>query len=278
MKPSGPKINAVVLPALLCLFAANPVAGQESDSLTQEVLAHPDFTWRSITEDSVRIYFQPETFSERHRIMLLRSAKAAISQGNEFLGFPAYGRTLNVFYVDDRQQMEVLVGRPVTGYSDWTGSGIFVVCNAEWRSFDTHEIAHVLSIGSWGWPTESSHWMIEGLPIAIDRWCQKFDVDALSCSLVQAGIWPGLEDFLSEYAELGEVRAGVLAASFIRYVRAELGPEAVRSLWVEGPDGFSASWEMDLERFEAGWLEYLRQVTCRTGETDWETLDEEGCG
>lgn len=170
-----------VLIILDLAFTAALALGQDRVSLTEQVLTHPDFIWQSVTDGSVRLHYQADTFAERHRIMLLRSAEAAIDQGLAFLGRSGYERELNVFYVDSRQQMEQMVGSPVTGYSDWTGSGVFLVCNPEWRSFDTHEIAHVLSIGQWGWPTQNSRWIIEGLPIAIDGWCQEIDIDTHCC-------------------------------------------------------------------------------------------------
>jgi hypothetical protein len=276
--PGDLRSCAMTLLVLVHLVSAGLGAGQESVSLTQQVLAHPGFSWQSLHDGAVRLHYQPATFAERHRIMLLRSANAAVARGIDFLGLSGYERQLNVFYVDNRQQMEQLVGRPVSGYSDWTGSGVFLVCNPDWRSFDAHEIAHVLSIGQWGWPSQSSRWMIEGLPTAIDGWCQEFDIDTMARYLSETGVWPGLEIFSTEYTELGEVRAGILAASLIRYLRGEYGPEAIRSLWLNGPAEFASSLGMDLDRIEEDWKSHLDQIPDSMVNTDWDEIDAHGCG
>ena len=103
-------------------------------------------------------------------------------------------------------------------------------------------------------------------------------IDTIASYLVQVGVWPGLGRFRSEYADLGEIAAGVLAASLISYLRAEYGPEAITSLWLDGPAKFSASLGMDLERLEANWRRHLDQVADPMSEADWERIDAEGCG
>jgi hypothetical protein len=81
---------------------------------------------------------------------------------------------LNVFFVYNRSEMERLVGSPVTGFANWSADAIFLVCSPDWRSFEKHEFAHIITMGIWGTPHETSRWMVEGIAIAADGWCREY--------------------------------------------------------------------------------------------------------
>ena len=265
-------------PLLVILSLALPAYGQSERSQIDRALANPDFTWLSVAEGGVRLYYQPGSFAERHRVMLLRSAQGAVRQGLDYLEMDPDDLELRVLYVDDRSQMEALIGHTYAGLGDWEGHGVFLVANEAWRSFDTHEIAHVLSIGRWEWATEASQWMIEGLPIAIDGWCQTASVDRLASYLVSAGHWPGLAAFLADPRALGEVPGGTLGASLIDHLRRHYGATIIEDAWKMGLEAAMEKRDLDPAAMEAEWLEYLERVPGPVGEAEWKTLDEEGCG
>lgn len=260
---------------ILATCAARPPArGTEID----RALANPDFTWRSFAAAGVRIYYQPGSFAERHRVMLARSAQAALAKGLAFLEMKTDGRELRVIYVEDRGQMQRLIGHRYTGYSDWVGHGIFLVCNRDWRSFDTHEVAHVLTMGRWGPPDQRSVWMREGLPIAVDGWCQTADIDRIASYLVSAGHWPGLSAFMANPSALGEIPGGVLAASLIRHLRERFGTPVIEKAWRSGLGAAVKAHGVDPTKVEAEWLDSLRNLANPLTEKEWQKLKAGGCG
>lgn len=276
-------ISSVYLAGHLLASAAlflspGAACSQAPDSEIELALNNSNFTWRSFAAAGVHLYYQPGSFAERHRVMLLRSAQAAVASGLAFLEQKADSLELRVIYVDDRGQMQQLIGHRYTGYSDWTGHGVFLVCNPEWRSFDTHEITHVLTMGRWGPPVEQSAWMIEGLPIAVDGWCQINDVDHIASFLVSTGHWPGLAAFMADAKALGEIPGGVLAASLIRHLRGQYGAPVIEAVWRLGFEAALKARQLSSARVEAEWLDSLRRVANPLTDEEWQKLKSGGCG
>lgn len=268
----------VLLVSATLLLCAVAVRAQGTDSLVGRALASPGFTWRSVDADGIRLYYQPGSFAERHRIMLLRSAEAAVAKGLAFLALEADDRELRVIYVDSRAQMEKLVGSPYAGLAEPEGHGVFLVCNPEWRSFDTHEIAHILSLGRWGAPAEGSAWMVEGLANAVDGLCQTSDVDRIASYLLAAGRWPGLSAFTANAASLGEIPAAVFGASLLRYLRGKYGAAILEETWRTGLTAVMKAGKIDPARMEAEWLDSLRNPEHPLTEAEWNAIDKDGCG
>jgi hypothetical protein len=268
----------ILLVVATLILSAAAARAQETESVVDRALADPNFTWRSFAADGVRLYYQPGSFAERHRIMLLRSAHGAMARGRAFLELEADERELRVIYLDDRAQMERAIGEPYAGLADTEGYGVFLVCNPDWRSFDTHEITHILSLGRWGSPGESSAWMIEGLPIAVDGWCQTADIDRIASYLMAAGRWPGLSAFTANASALGEVPGGIFAASLLRYLRGQYGAATIEEIWRTGLTAALQARKIDPARVEAEWLDSLKDPADPLTDAEWQKMDADGCG
>jgi hypothetical protein len=273
------RINNRSLAAIVVLLlSAGSARAQTTESLIDRAIANRDFTWQSVAADGVRVYYQPGSFAERHRVMLLRSAKAAMDTGLEFLGGKRDARELRVIYVDSRAQMETLIGRPYTGLAVRDGHGVLLVCNPEWRSFDTHEIAHILTYGRWGDPIEASAWMLEGLPNAVDGLCQTSDMDRIAAYLLAADRWPGLSEFTKNAASLGEIPVAAFGASFLRYLRGKYGTAILEECWRSGLSAALAKRNIAPKQVEKDWLDTLRDRDDPLTDAEWKKIDTDGCG
>lgn len=262
---------------LVVLPAAGPIA-QQSGTLVGGALSDSSFAWRSSEIDAVRIYYLPDSHAERHRMTLIRSVTKTIEETSELFESPPYERTLHVFYVESREEMNRLVGMPATGYADWSGSGIFLVVNPDWRSFEKHEFAHILTMGGWGRPAPDSRWMIEGIAIYADGWCRQYRTDEIAYHFLAAGDLPPLREFTQDHAALGEIRAGFYAGSVIGFIHATYGTEALRDLWTNGGESFTATAGVGLDGVEEQWKSYLKTKVGGGAEVDVEAIDDQGCG
>jgi hypothetical protein len=196
-----------ILGVFLILFAAN-VKGQTTDDFVGKALDDSTFTWLSSSSNGIRIFYQKDSFAEKHRMMLLSSIKTTVDEVLEFLEEPAYEQLLNVFYLESRDEMKRIVGRPHSGFSNRTPNGIFLVLNPEWRSFEKHEFTHVVTMGIWGPPDVTSRWMIEGIAICCEGWCREYNVDEVAFYLLSNNQLPPLQELFDAFANLGEIRAG----------------------------------------------------------------------
>lgn len=264
------------LVAVLLVIVLVPTASAQD--LARQALDDPDFDWRSLENTEARVYYKAGSFAERHRDMLLRAVSMAIEEDLEFLGESTYEPRLNVFFVDDRAEMERIVGSPVTGLANWSADAIFLVFAPDWRSFEKHEFAHIITMGVWGTPHESSRWMIEGIAIAADGWCREYSVDEIAYHYLTAGELPALSELPTGMRELGEIRGGVYAASVIAFIRSKYGPGAVRELWTKGSAVLSDTRGGTFDTIEDSWKEYLEWKVGDGVQVDMKSIDDNGCG
>lgn len=275
-----PKMTSHLCPVLvfLLLGLATGAAAEDSSELVQKALGDSTFTWKSLSGKGVEVYYLEGSFAEKHRAVLLRSAEAMIAEVLGMLEEPEYDRPLKIFYLESRDQMIRIAGGTYAGYSDWGGHAILVVVNAEWRSFEKHEFAHVVTMGRWGRPQASSTWMIEAIPVWADGWCREYTVDEVAHALLMKGELPSLKEFLEDYASLGEIRAGFMGGSLIGFLRHEYGMDAVRELWIAGTDDLEDILGGDMLDFEEAWHRYLEDTVDSGVEVDLEAIDDQGCG
>jgi len=266
-----------ILVLLFTVFATNLMV-QTNDNFVQKALDDSTFTWLSSSSNGIRIFYQKKSFAEKHRMMLLRSVQTTVDEVLELLDEPAYKPLLNVFYLESRDEMKRIVGRPYSGFSNWEASGIFLVLNPEWRSFEKHEFTHVITMGVWGSPDVTSNWMIEGIAVYSDGLCREYTVDEIAFHLLSKGQLPSLKELFNDYAKLGEIRAGFSAASFIGFIRNTYGMSKVRSLWFNGVRNMNEVLGDELDKIQNLWKLYLKRNAIKDVPVDMDTINKLGCG
>ncbi|UCH10184.1 MAG: hypothetical protein JSU61_13460 [Fidelibacterota bacterium] len=262
----------------LTLLIALSSTNLSAQDMVQATLDDTTFHWFSSEGQDIRIYYQQDSFAHRHRQMLLRSANSAVKEASGYLGIAEFEKILRVFYLNSRTEMERVVGRPCTGFANWDADAVFVVVNPDWRSFEKHEITHVLTMLSWGSPAPSSSWMIEGIAIASDGWCREYSVDQIASHYLSQDMLPQLTDLFDDIRALGEVRGGMIAASLIGFIRHTYGPAALRRIWLNGTDDLSDILSVELDQLESTWHDYLRRSVTTGVPVDLDTIMESGCG
>jgi len=263
---------------LLLLILLTTDSGKTFESFVQKAIADTTFTWLSSYSDSIKIFYQENSFAERHRMMLLRSIKTAVDEVLALLDEPHNRALLNVFYLESRDEMAKIVGHTYSGFSDWTGNGIFLVLNPEWRSFEKHEFTHIVTMGGWGYPHASSQWMIEGIAIYCDGWCRQYSIDEIAFHFLSNGQLPTPQELFNDFRSLGEVRAGISAASLIGFISHTYGMPKVRQLWLNGVENLEQELGDDLEQIENAWRFYLQNQIRENIEVDLDTIQKGGCG
>ena len=211
-------------------------------------------------------------------MMLLGSMRTTVDEVLKLLNEPRYESVLNVFYLDSRDQMKRIVGSPYSGFSDWSGNGIFLVLNPEWRSFEKHEFTHAITMGVWGDPDATSRWMIEGIAVYSDGWCREYRVDEIAFHFFSNDQLPTLRELFDNYVRLGEIRAGFSAASFIGYIHKTYGMRMVRRLWTEGTKNLDELLRGELDVIERSWKIYLERNVRKDIHVDLDAINKSGCG
>lgn len=246
--------------------------------LEQEALANPDFHWSLLQGERCRVHYLAGTFAARHIDALTRSADGAVAKTLAALGEERYERPVDVFYIGSREEMIALVGVRATGYADWRSSSVFLVCNPEWRTFDVHEITHVIAASLWGVPAEPVWWIREGLSVAVDGRCRDHGVDQVAAEMLRRGDLPNPRDLIEHFADQGELRGYLASGSLVAFLLERYGPGKVREIWQRGGGEIEKILGTDLDALDGEWRAALDGVEGRIAPEEWEHVMNEGCG
>jgi len=188
----------------------------------------------SQTAPGLRVHFLAGSYPARHQDSLVARVVAAEAADLSLLDRRAYDRTLDVFFVESRAQMDTLVGAPVTGFAQMDSAAVFLVTNHAWRSFERHEIMHVLATDAWGRPAPPADWVQEGLAQFADGRCGGYGIDEVAAGLMRPGGGVPLDTLTARFRQLDDLTAYLQAASLVGYIYGTFGLGAVERLWRQG--------------------------------------------
>lgn len=275
----GNKIKLAFISIYLAvLMLSASLNGQESTDFLQRALHHPDFKWIRLSNENINMYYTEGSFAEKHRVMLLGSLESSIMDASDMLETDGCPDSVNVFYVESREQMEEVIGMPYAGFTNWSTSSMFLVLNSDWRSFERHEFAHLVTMKCWGRPHPSSGWMVEGIPVYCDGWCGEYSVNQVAYYLMKENTLPTLDNLFINYRDMGEIPAGFSSASLAGFIAEEFGAVKLRRLWEEGSDKIEEILEIDLRLIEKGWRDYIKSDAGGKPAVDYQEIIRNGCG
>lgn len=233
-------IGRVVLGCALLSGSASALA-QEPTGLARSALDNPAFAWTREDTESLRVYFLANSYPAVHRDSLADLAQRGRDHALALLGVETFDLPIDVFFIESRAQMDSLVGIPVTGFAHRDARAVFLVTNEEWRSFERHEIMHVIAHHVWEAPAEPSDWIVEGLAQFADGRCGPYSVESVARSLVDSKGAVTLDTLTRRFRQLDDLTAYLQAASMVSYIYDVHGRDAVKRTWLEGLSGLSAS-------------------------------------
>jgi hypothetical protein len=217
-------IIAVGVPAIL--------AAQEPRGLARAALDHPAFTWIRADAPHLRIHFLADSHAAFRRDSLRSLTERARAHDLALLGAERFDADIDVFFVESRAQMDSLVGFPVTGFAHREARAVFLVNNPDWRSFERHELMHVLAHHVWG--PAAAAWIEEGLAQFADGRCGGYAVSTVAHALGARGGYVPFDTLAARFRELNDLTAYLQAASMVEYLYQTYGREAVRAVWRGG--------------------------------------------
>ena len=280
----SPRCLAGTVIALLCACESAPPASPAIDweeaatGLEQQALADRQFVWHTLRGEAARVHYRPGSFAARHAVMLTRSADASVRRAIEIVGIEHYEHPVDVFFFDTRADLIAFVGVPATGYADWESSSVFLVFSPTWRAFDTHEIAHVVSINTWGVPVEPIWWIREGLAVYADGRCREHTVQALAAEYLRRGELPYASDLIYRFANVGEMPGYLGSGSLVGFLYETYGVEAIHRIWQQGGDAIETVTGASLNAIDARWRAWLENVESDVEPEEWRRVIDDGCG
>lgn len=230
----------------------------EPAGLAASALTDSSFTWIRRTVPGFRVYFAENSYPAAHQDSLAELLPLALASARAIINAPALDAPIDLFFIENREQMKALIGGSATGFAQPSARTIFLVTNPEWRAFERHEIMHVVAYHAWGPPAPGNDWLNEGLAQAADGTCAGHSNSDVALALTADHGWIPLDTILSNFRAQPDLRAYLQAASFVGYLLQQFGPVAIGELWQKGSRSDSAINGQTLRTIEREWREQLR--------------------
>lgn len=229
--------------------------------VAQKLLSQEGIVWHKTDVPGARIYVI-EGAKGDEEIRALASDFASLRlEIFAVVGTPPAGSSpADLFFLNSRDEMKRLAGRPLAGFVQrGEPTGVFVAApNYRLRTLFKHELTHLYTYQTWGSPNAGA-WLIEGIAVSVAGPCQGKAVDALAAGALADKRLVPLKDLIGRFRELPEDPAFFEAGSLAGFILREEGIAGIRRRWSEkdpeaghplGPNGdaLETRWRQSLER------------------------------
>lgn len=242
----------------------------------QRLLGDVGYEWITIETASTRINFPAGSYAQASRDALSERAEESRSAVLRLLYESEYAHTIELFYVDSRQDMENLTGSPVTGFAYYHDNAVVLVFNEDWRAFERHELAHVVTLGTW--PTPAGPAVVEGLATYVDGECGGYENGRVARTMLDLGTLLQLETLTGDFRRQNDLIAYLQAASTIEFMVQRRGAEVIRLLWSRGMLAAPDLLELSVDAFELQFERWLTSTYDPIPTGAWDAIRSGGCG
>ncbi len=266
-----------VVVCTLVLSCSAPAAKSDYRPEVQRILGDMRYEWVSRESPNTRLHYPAGSFAEQQRDQLSTRAEEARSSVVHRLNARDYSGSVDLFYVDSRADMEHLVGLPVTGFAYPDEQAVVLVYNATWRSFERHELTHVVTLGTW--PDPAGPAVVEGLATYVDGFCGGYENGRVARAIHDAGTGVALETLAEEFRNLDDLVAYLQAASLIEFAVERNGQGAIPNLWESGLSALPELPGISIDgEFELQFASWLTRTYDPIPANSWKAIREYGCG
>lgn len=248
--------NSIVCFALV-LGCSAPAPSSDDSPEAQRILDDPRYEWITIETPNTRVHLPVGSFAATNRDLLAARAKEARSTVRNRLNEPDYPSTIDLFHVDSRADMERLVGIPVSGFAYFDDQVVVLVFNSNWRSFERHEMTHVVTLGTW--PDPAGPAVVEGLATYVDGFCGGYENGRVAHSMLDTETLLPFENLTGGFRQQDDLVAYLQAAATIEF--------AVERLDFASPGDFGLQFE-----------DWLSSTYDPIPAESWDAILEHGCG
>ena len=278
-KNPGSLLTSSLKPVLVWVLISGCTANGPSPEQgvhVSRILGDARYEWVTIETANTRIHFPSGSYAHANQAFVRQRAEDSRTEVLRRLGEPGYPNKLELFYVDAREDMGVLTGTPVTGYSYFDESAVVLVLNENWRAFERHELTHVVTLGTWAGPSGIA--VVEGLATFVDGECGGYANGRVARTIMDKdGLIP-LDILATDFRGQNDLAAYLQAASVVEFMVLRNGAGAIPSLWDQGLQSAPGLLGISAGEFDQEFEDWLSASYEPLPETAWEAIRGSGCG
>lgn len=226
--------------------------------------------------DNLSFNFPSEGYAYDNRDLLVKECMDALKENSAAIKIPMYTDPIKIMFLNSRKEMEDIVGMAASGWTNMWTRQIHIVATTEFSPPIKHEILHMISMTTWGYPHEELIWMNEGLATTTEEYCNGYTVGEIYRYFLEKDLLLSIESLTTDFHGQPSIISYHQSAHIVEYLITNYGLEKFEELWKKG---FSSFEEIYLNSFS----QIEEEINKRTMEKyptpvsiDWDVF-EEGC-
>ncbi len=258
MRPSLlPRALLVLLAVAACRAPSDSAdPHQEAPEIVAAALANPAFAWKAAATPHFHLHASTGSLAADGFDAVGRAIERARADVLARLNEQDAAERAEVFIVETREQMQLLVGQPAGGHTEPGANALFFTYSDDGAPAYRHELGHLYSWRRWGRP--AALWLSEGVAVWAVGGCAGRDLHGWAAALDATGKLAPLDSL--EPFDFSRAAPHLEAASFVQYVAESYGIEAVKALWQGGLAVSESATGRAPEELEGAWRRHVAQV------------------
>ena len=230
------------------------------------------------TVGNVSFTFPGKGYAYDNRDKFAADCLKAIKSNCALISLPSYTDTITIQFVRDRQEMKKYTGLTAGGIPMIQPKIVYLVANSDPKDQPPikHELMHMITMTTWGYPGVDSNWMNEGLAAYAENNCNGFTDEAIYRYLADKDMLVPMPALTTSFYKQPEMIAYHQAAYIVQYLLSHYGVEKLKALWSQGFASFETIYGVSFDRMQTAISNKARQDYPKVPAINWDSF-QEGC-
>jgi hypothetical protein len=228
---------------------------------------------------NVSFIFPSKGFAYDNRNKLVNECLEAIKSNTALIQLPQYSDTITVQFLRSRGEMKQYTGMTPSGIALIEPKILYVVANADSNEVKPpikHELMHMITMTTWGYPGQDSNWMNEGLAAYAENNCNGYNDEQIYRYLSEKNMLIPMEALATSFYKQPEMIAYHQAAYIVQYLLNQYGVEKFTELWTQGFAQFEHIYGMRFQQAKTNMDRIAKQGYPAAPAIDWNSF-QKGC-
>jgi hypothetical protein len=228
---------------------------------------------------NVSFTFPSKGYAYDNRNRLIEECLQAIKSNVALLKLPGYTDTISIQFLTSRQEMKMYTGITPSGIALVQPKILYVVANGDPKEVKPpikHELMHMISMTTWGYPGRDSNWMNEGLAALAENNCNGYNDEQIYRYLSEKNMLISIDALTTSFYKQPEMIAYHQAAFIVQYLLNKYGVEKFKDLWSQGFDAFEKIYNIPFSQVKAHISTKAKQDYPSAPSINWNTF-QVGC-
>jgi len=230
-----------------------------------------------IEKGSISYIFGKNSFALSIKDSAISLCDNAIRKGLSIIGENNFTTKYRIQFIDSEDEMERYTGgRTYGGYADHPNHIVYISFRKEEIGPITHELMHMISMSSWGFPPKSMTWMNEGLSTYTANYCSGYTVDELYRFFLSKNMLFSMDSLTINFYKNKDMIAYHQSAFIVQYLLDNFGITKFKELWQAGFQDFDKIYGFSFEKLESDIKVFLNNKYPVPPAIDWDIVGK-GC-